>query len=126
MREKEVAPISQPPIVGKGKKPSWQNQRATVRYRCAPATTGKVYLPEDLEFQRAWLQDLSASGIGLILSKSLDIGLFVNIQLKSPNSNKSYSIPAHVVHATDQSSGEWIIGCEFVTRLTSDEVDDLL
>ena len=121
-----MAPTSQPPIIGKAKKPSWQNQLATVRYSSAPATSGKVYLPEDLEFQRAWLQDLSATGIGLILSKPLDIGLFVNIQLKSPNSNKAYNIPAHVVHSTMQSGGDWIIGCEFVNRLTNDEVDDLL
>jgi hypothetical protein len=111
---------------GKARRPSAPNQRATVRYRCPPAAAGRIYVAEDLEFQRAWLQDLSVTGVGLLLSKPLDNGLLVTIHLKSPNSKKSYRLSAHAVHATQQLDGEWMVGCEFETRLTTDELDDLL
>jgi hypothetical protein len=121
-----VASIGSHPTSGKVIRPSWPNQRATVRYRCPPATAGRVYLAEDLEFQRAWLQDLSATGIGLLMTKPLEHGLSVAIQLVSPNSSKNYSLSAHVVHSTQESGGDWIIGFQFAKPLTPDEVDDLL
>ncbi len=113
-------------MAGKTKKPSPGNQRATVRYRCPPATPGRVYAAEDLEYQRGWLQDLSATGIGLLMCKPLHNDLFVTIQLKSINSKKSYNLAAHVVHATQQPSGEWIVGCHFVDELSLEDLDDLL
>lgn len=121
-----MAFTSPPPMPGKVRKPSDANQRATVRYRCPPASAGRVYLAEDLEFQRAWLQDLSATGIGILLTKPLQDGLFVTIQMKSPTTNKSFSLCAHVVHSTRQPTGDWIVGCEFITPLTADDLDDLL
>jgi PilZ domain len=121
-----VASISSPPIAGKAKKPSPEYQRATVRYRCPPATPGRVYVAEDLEYQRGWLQDLSVAGIGLLMSKPLARDLHVTIQLKSVCSEKTYSLAAHVVHATQQSSGEWVVGCLFVDALSLADLDDLL
>jgi hypothetical protein len=123
---REVASISSPPKTGKFKRPSPGNQRATVRYRCPPATPGRVYAAEDLQYQRGWMQDLSVTGIGLLMTKPLERDLFVTIQLKSPSSNKSYNLPAHVVHATQQPSGDWMVGCHFICALSLEELDDLL
>ena len=50
---------------GKPKARARGNRRATVRYRCAPATVGKVFSANDHEFQRAWIQDLSLTGLGM-------------------------------------------------------------
>jgi hypothetical protein len=106
--------------------PSGPNQRATVRYRCPPATAGRVQLADDVKFLRAWLQNLSAAGIGLLMSKPLDCGLLVTVQIKSQVSKKTYALSAHVIHATQQSKGEWLIGCAFEEPLTSENLDDLL
>jgi hypothetical protein len=100
------------------------NRRATIRYRCAPATSGKVLITEDQEFQRAWILDLSSTGAGLELARRLDIGVLLILQLKGQQ--KEYQLPAHVAHATQQSGGNWLIGCEFVTRLDPADLDDLL
>jgi hypothetical protein len=106
--------------------PFRQNQRATVRYRCPPASAGRVYVAEDLEFQRAWLHNLSATGIGLLLGKPLDYGLFVTVVLTGVHSNKKYTLAAHAVHSTHQPTGEWLVGCQFVDPLSDEDLDDLL
>jgi hypothetical protein len=118
-----VAP-TQPKAV-KVAKPSWQNKRATVRYRCPPASSGRLYLAEHVEFQRAWLDNLSAMGIGLLLSEPLEAGLFLTIVLKSA-SNRKYSLAAQVVHSTLHSAGSWLVGCQFVDVLSEEDLDNLL
>ena len=55
--------LSSPP--GAVGRPPSRNRRVTIRYRCAPATTGRVCLVDDQEFQRAWVDNLSRGGAGL-------------------------------------------------------------
>jgi hypothetical protein len=100
------------------------NRRATVRYRCAPATPGKVYVTDDQEFQRAWVLDLSATGVGLETVRQLEAGAFLIINLKGRT--KEYQLPAHVVHATRQPRGEWLVGCELINPIANEDLDDLL
>ncbi len=121
-----MAPISNPPKLGKVQRPCPENQRATVRYRCPPATPGRIYRSEDLEFQRAWLQDLSMTGVGLLMAKPLERDIFVTIQIKSPNSKRTHQLNAHVVHSTQQASGDWLIGCQFLEPLVHEDLEDLL
>jgi hypothetical protein len=106
--------------------PSLRNRRATVRYLCAPATSGRLVVVEKQEMQRAWVLDLSLGGVGLLLSRPLEAGLLVVIRLKSSEGGKVFELPAHVARSTKQSSGDWTVGCEFVTRLTPDEMETLL
>jgi len=109
--------------IGKG---GWANQRATVRYQCAPATAGRIVIADDHEFQRAWVRDLSIKGAGLQLSKPLKPGLFLIIQLKSTNRERSFELPARVAHATPLPAGDFLIGCEFTNPLSQEELDELL
>jgi hypothetical protein len=108
--------------VAKGKR---ANQRALVRYQCAPATPGRILLLDDQELQNGWLLDLSLKGVGLLLPKPIKAGTFLVIQIKG-NDRKTYDLPARVAHATLQSSGDWLIGCELVKPLVHEELDDLL
>ena len=102
------------------------NQRAQVRYQCAPATAGRVLLSEDQELQNGWVLDLSVKGVGLLLPKPIKAGTFLVIQIKGSNRKKTYELPAHVAHATLQSSGDWLVGCELVQPLAHEDLDDLL
>jgi hypothetical protein len=83
-------------------------------------------MPEDHELQNGWVLDLSLKGVGLLLSKPIDAGTFLVIQIKGSNRNKTYDLPAHVAHATLQTSGDWLVGCELVKPLVHEELDDLL
>ena len=107
-------------------KPPWVNQRAAVRYQCAPATPGRIACVEDREFHRAWVLDLSTKGIGLELSRALPVGALVVVQLRSQVNNKLYELPAQVMHATPKLGGEFVVGCALITRLSDEDLDALL
>jgi c-di-GMP-binding flagellar brake protein YcgR len=107
----------------------WRDLRATIRYRCAPATYGRVFLneeEEDHEYQRAWLADLSLSGVGLVMVRSIPVGHSIYILIRTPTTQQLLLLQGRVVHATQQVSGEWLIGCQFDRPLTREELDELL
>lgn len=102
------------------------NKRATVRYRCAPATIGKLYISEDHEYQHAWVVNLSLAGAGLILTRPVPVGNLVMMHIKSNEPTKTYELVAHVVHCTSLPHGEWSVGCELVHSLSAEDLDLLL
>jgi hypothetical protein len=107
---------------------TWRDLRATVRYRCAPATFGRVIVDhaEDQVYQRAWLADLSQSGAGLVMSRPVGVDVAVHLVLRNPVSQQLVLLQGRVIHATQQISGDWLIGCQFTRRLSHQELDDLL
>ena len=102
------------------------NQRATVRYRCAPATTGKLYVTDDHECQCAWIINLSKTGVGLVLARPVPVGAFVVLSVRSTDRSTTYELAAHVMHATFQTQTDWFVGCELVTALNDDDLDAML
>lgn len=102
------------------------HQRKTVRYQCAPATTGRLFSPGDTEFTWAWIKDISTRGLGLLLPRPLDIDQQIVIQVRSASTNQKLDLTGQVRHVTVLPSREWLIGCEFATPLTEETLDDLL
>jgi c-di-GMP-binding flagellar brake protein YcgR len=102
------------------------NRRASVRYQCGLATPGRVLLGEGEEWQRGWVLDLSLGGVGLLLDRQLETGSPVVIVLKCATQQKTFELVAHVCRASRQQDGDWMIGCEFETKLTADDLDVLL
>lgn len=100
------------------------NRRATVRYRCAPATPGKVYVDEDHEFQRAWILDISHTGVGLLMQRPIGESSMMIIAIKGEKA--VHHLTAQVARVTQTPQGEWTIGCELVMSLSDDDLDDLL
>ncbi len=123
-QEVYVTPISAPkdaPV-----KPRTGNKRATVRYRCAPATIGKLSLSDDHEFQHAWIENLSRAGVGLVLARPLGVGTDVLLQLRAAESDQVFEQVGQVAHCTRQPQGDWAVGCEFARPLAADDLDRLL
>jgi hypothetical protein len=102
------------------------NQRVSVRYRCGPATAGRVNVAEKHEFLRAWVLDLSAQGVGLLVPRQLDVGQLVIITVKTMSNQRTYELPAQVVHVTKNPQGEWVAGFALNHPLTSEDLDALL
>ncbi|GEM_PF-3992856 len=100
------------------------NQRAAVRYRCAPATTGKLYVAGAHDYQRAWIINLSRNGIGATVARPLPVGAFLVVQMGG--SRGVVELPAQVIHATRQSQLDWLIGCELMQPLSDEALDALL
>lgn len=114
------------PLEGQKKTVSRSNRRAIIRYRCAPATIGKVITPGDQIFQRAWIQDLSISGIGMDLTRPIAKGSFILIAIKSNDNRKTFELTAEVMHCSALPHDQWHLGCEFITHLTPEDLDQLL
>jgi hypothetical protein len=81
---------------------------------------------EKQEMQRAWVLDLSLTGAGLLLNRPLETGLFVVLRMKSTSGGQVFELPAHVARSTRTNSGDWVVGCELVTRLSPEELEALL
>jgi PilZ domain len=105
---------------------AWIRRRAEPRYHCGPATAGRISKTDDETLRRAWVLNLSTTGVGLLLDSSLEAGTPLTIHLKSTDGSAFFDLPAHVAHATVQANGEWLIGCELAAKLRQDELDVLL
>jgi hypothetical protein len=114
------------PFQGPAKLASRSNRRAIIRYRCAPATIGKVVTVGDQLFQRAWIQDLSISGIGMDLARPISKGHLILISIKSNDNRKTFELSAQVMHCSALPHDQWHLGCEFAVPLTPDDLDQLL
>lgn len=102
------------------------NHRATVRYRCAPATLGRLYAGEDHEYQRAWMLDVAPTGVGFMLTRPIPADIAVVIYLRGRLTGTEYALEALVIHCTAQHDGEWLVGCSLTQPLTDGVLDDLL
>ncbi len=114
------------PAEGVAKIVAGRNRRATIRYRCAPATLGKVFLSNDQEFQRACVLDLSTKGVGLLINRRIDPGEFILVAIRSNDRSRTFELYAQVAHLDPLHMGEWIVGCELVVPLTPEDLDLLL
>lgn len=121
-----MAQISAPRVEGTVRAVARGNRRATIRYRCAPATVGKVISAEDREFQRTWIIDLSLKGVGMQLVRPLTPGRHIALLIRSNDGSQSFELSALVMHCDRVPYGDWQIGCEFTTPLTPDELELLL
>jgi hypothetical protein len=115
------------PLGGGAKKPrSPSNRRASVRYQCGPATVGRLVQPDAHQMQPVWVLNLSLTGIGLLLEHRIEPDTFLVVQLKDVTGQRLFELPATLVHITRQPTGDWLAGCEFLTRLSDDDLDALL
>jgi hypothetical protein len=105
---------------------SEMKRRSAVRYRCNLATYGRVLFPDGGETLDTWVHNLSETGIGINLSRSLSVGTALVVRLKGPSEGVTIKLGARVVHATQEVDGTWRVGCEFETRLSHEELDALL
>src|ERR1017187_1847377 len=101
-----------------GKSASLANRRASIRYRCAPATVGRVISTADQEFQLACVIDLSLRGIGMQVVRPIEAGRLVIVAMKSNDGRKTFELAARVMHCNAVPHEEWYIGCVLTTLLT--------
>ena len=100
-------------------------RRTETRYLCGPATPGRLITDPNAEAVRAWVLNLSAHGAGLLVPHPLEPRSELHICLKG-RADKTYQLRARIAHCTKQVSGDWMVGCELLTPLSEDDLDDLL
>ncbi len=118
----QYTPVGQDPV-----KPTTRPQRrATVRYRCAPATLGRVFIAESYKSQDAWVLNLSVTGTGLLLDHAPEVGSWILIELDGATQDVPLELSAQVMHASRQHDGSYVVGCAFAQPLHADDLETLL
>jgi hypothetical protein len=104
----------------------WTRRRTEPRYQCGPATAGRLDAPAEGKPVRAWLLNLSTRGAGLLLEHPLGPAVNLVIHLKTGDQDRQYRLPARVIHVTNLVNGDWLVGCEFESPLSQDDLETLL
>ncbi|HMC88852.1 MAG TPA: PilZ domain-containing protein [Gemmataceae bacterium] len=98
-------------------------RRAWVRYPSNQTTlcqekTAQTY---DLWFM-ARICDVSPKGMRLLLGHSFELGLEVAIEPIRATQPFGRAIQGRIIYSNEEKRGVWIIGCEFTTPLTAEEL----
>jgi hypothetical protein len=73
------------------------------------------------------IRNISHIGFGLTCSRRFEVGTYLAVELQTPSHNFPRVIPSRVIHArTAPNTSDWLIGCEFVSKLTEEELASLL
>ncbi len=98
--------------------PSSAERRRWVRFPANLGTFWQTVTSQEICYS-ARVQDLSQGGVRLLVNQRFEPGTLLRILLKK-------AVEARLVHATPTPDNKWAIGCEFITVLSEQEVQNLL
>jgi hypothetical protein len=75
---------------------------------------------------RGELRDLSVGGLGLVLERRFEPGTVLAVALGGGASLTGRRLLARVVYARAQGGRRWLLGCAFLSRLSTDHLQSLL
>ncbi len=99
-------------------------RRASVRFQCSTRASCSSLAP--FERLNGMTRDISQTGIALALGTCIRKGVELVIDLKTKNPGICLTLLARVVHSTPEDEGTWIVGCEFITTPTEEQIEALL
>jgi c-di-GMP-binding flagellar brake protein YcgR len=109
----------------KKEKPSSADQRTWNRFPCQVQATYQVVGYEETPICRAQVLNISASGIGLLVERAIEMGSLLSLELQKEGGGAARTILACVVHA-NQEEGRWALGCNFIRELTEEDLQVLV
>jgi hypothetical protein len=99
----------------------WVRHPCRLRTYCQPGSGNleSVWWP-------ACTLDLSATGMRLELHTRLKPGTILVAEVQNQPHNFARTIRIEVIHTARLPEGQWMLGCAFLGRLTTDELHTLL
>jgi len=102
-----------------------EDKRAFVRFPCnVKATYERTDDPEEKQVS-AEVDNVSATGIGLLLNHPLELGSLLNLHLCHAERDQTRTILACVVHVTTRPGGKCLLGCNFIRELADEDLKAL-
>lgn len=114
------------PLQVLGRDHAGPNRRACIRYRCTRPIPRRMAIAESFTSLDAWVVDISASGLCLLLDRPLEQGTLLFVELESAPTFPPVELLAKVARVSPVTEGEWHIGCEFVNGLSEEELHAIL
>jgi len=106
--------------------PAGAERRTSRRHTCL-ATHSRLMAAIGDDFVMARIRNISPEGISLILSRPVESGTVLSVDLLDTKTNRfSRTLQVRVLYAVEHPSGDWIMGGTFNGRLTDEELKQFL
>jgi len=106
--------------------PDFKEQRQFERFPVNSSSTCDFVSPVLEDFGPVKIKNISTEGIGLLMSHHLQPGLLLAINLINKTKAYSKTVLVRVAHVTQEKTGAYLVGGEFKTPLTYDELSILV
>jgi PilZ domain-containing protein len=116
-----IMPFSEPSPV-----PSPDERRRAERFPSDQPSVCRIVSEGQEEGLQASVRDMSATGIGLLVNQPLKSGSVLILNLQTGRHRLARPLPVRVMHAAPAGEGNWLVGCQFVRRLSEPELNALL
>jgi PilZ domain len=100
-------------------------RRGAVRHSCSFDTACHP-VPEGVDLCAARVQDISTTGVGLLVDRYVEPETFLGLDLQSEDESLAYTLLVQVRHAQARGEAEWFLGCAFARELSEYELEALL
>jgi hypothetical protein len=97
-------------------------RRHCARYHYRRQPLVRYLVRPSFQAGRAFLRDLSRHGMALLVTRLLDPGTVLFVQLRGRRRGTTCTQLARVIHVTEQSPGRWLVGCELTCPLDDDQL----
>jgi hypothetical protein len=107
-------------------RPSGPDSRRWVRFPCNVETVCYTCQTVPGERRPARIVNVSPGGLGLLLPCEFPAGTLLHFQLPAQVDQPARELLVRVVRSLEHASRYWFHGCEFVHRLSDEELQELL
>ncbi len=97
-------------------------RRSSVRHPVSLEALSRPLDGQDAIWWGATVRNLSTTGLALSVCFPFRAGTYLAIDLQGVG-GLNRTLLTRVIHAHDQTDGTWHVGCEFINRLSDDDID---
>jgi hypothetical protein len=101
------------------------DQRTWMRFPCNIRVSYQ-HVGEDDTSHDAQVQNISASGIALLVDEPVDTGVLLTVEMHAAAGTEVLTILACVVHAAKEGADRWALGCNFIRELSEEDLHVLM
>ncbi len=102
------------------------DRRLQARFAYQGPISYQVLDKHDPESHSAEVTDISATGVGLVVTHPVNIGALLSLELRGGGEPELLTILACVVRVSAHEPGCWMLGCNFIRELNDSELQTLL
>jgi hypothetical protein len=94
-----------------------------VRFECQRKNSWRLFATTTCSSGQGTVNDISVNGISLSVDSALRPGMFLDLSLVGEDGEGlSQPMLVRVRRVTPQADGTWLVGCNFVKKLTEEEL----
>jgi hypothetical protein len=121
LSEEEVQSLVSKPIA-----PFESDERSFVRFPCPTKATYQFVNAPERPAGTAKVLNLSPKGIALAVPETIEVGTLLSLDVHALSGTTKVTRLASVTRLIPQEAGEWSIGCNFISRLSDQDMRALL